>query len=178
VIPPTVYDLCCGRGGWARGFIAEGYTVVGFDVIDQPDYPGVFYRADVRRLSGLLWSKAAVIVASPPCEEFSRHMMPWTKRRNPPPPDLSIVRACERIAKEAGRPLVLENVREAQRWLGPAKAHYGSRYLWGDVPAILPQAERSFKERLSSSARARRAEIPFDLARFVARCFKPTEAAA
>ncbi len=177
MIKPLVYDLCCGRGGWARGFLAEGYIVIGFDVDDQPDYPGVFYRADVRGLIGHKWHDAAVIVASPPCQEFTRHQLPWTKRHNPPEPDLSIVQACRRIAAEAGVPLVMENVRNAQRWLGKAKAHYGSRYLWGDVPPILPFAEKSRKEHLSSTAVALRSEIPFDLARFIAQCFKPAREA-
>ena len=176
---PIAIDLCCGKcGGWAKGFLSEGYRVIGFDLADySADYPGEFHQADVRRFP--LWAlrlafrKATVIVASPPCEEFSRHQMPWTKRRNPPPPDLSIVMACFRIAREAGKPIVLENVRKAQDWLGPAKAHYGSRYLWGDVPALLPFAEASRKEHLSSSAIAQRAEIPYALAQHIARVFKP-----
>jgi hypothetical protein len=81
-----------------------------------------------------------------------------------------------RKAKDAGAPFIMENVREAQRYIGPAAWHYGSRYLWGDVPAIMPYAEKSRKEHLSSSAIAQRAEIPFDLARHIACCFKPRKA--
>src|SRR5262249_51224325 len=36
-----------------------------------------------------------------------------------------------RIAQEFGRPFVMENVREAESWIGPARWHYGSRYLLG-----------------------------------------------
>ena len=49
-----------------------------------------------------------------------------------------------RIQREAcdaaGRyiPLVVENVRGAQPWVGRAQWHYGSYYLWGDVPALMP----------------------------------------
>jgi len=52
--------------------------------------------------------------------------------------------SCFRIQREASEasgshiPLVLENVKGAQRWIGPAKWHYGSYYLWGDVPALMP----------------------------------------
>jgi len=35
-------------------------------------------------------------------------------------------------------PMVIENVAGAQRWVGRAKWHYGSYYLWGDVPALMP----------------------------------------
>ena len=52
--------------------------------------------------------------------------------------------ACFRIQREAseaaGRhiPMVVENVKGAQRWVGRAAWHYGSYYLWGDVPALMP----------------------------------------
>jgi hypothetical protein len=32
----------------------------------------------------------------------------------------------------------VENVRGAQPWVGKAAWHYGSFYLWGDVPALMP----------------------------------------
>jgi hypothetical protein len=35
-------------------------------------------------------------------------------------------------------PLVVENVCGAQKWVGRARWHYGSFYLWGDVPALMP----------------------------------------
>jgi len=54
--------------------------------------------------------------------------------------------ACFRIQREAseaaGRhiPMIVENVVGAQKWVGRAAWHYGSYYLWGDVPALMPQA--------------------------------------
>jgi hypothetical protein len=54
--------------------------------------------------------------------------------------------ACFRIQREAseaaGRhiPMVVENVKGAQPWVGRAAWHYGSFYLWGDVPALMPTA--------------------------------------
>ncbi len=36
-------------------------------------------------------------------------------------------------------PLIIENVKGAQPWVGRAKWHYGSFYLWGDVPALMPR---------------------------------------
>lgn len=39
-------------------------------------------------------------------------------------------------------PMVVENVVGAQAWVGRAKWHYGSFYLWGDVPALMPFAPR------------------------------------
>jgi hypothetical protein len=165
-------DLFCGLGGWAEGFLAEGYDVIGFDIERRP-YPGQLVLQDVRTLEGWQFRNATCIVASPPCEEFSRWAMPWTRRRNPPQPNLEHFRTCWRIAKDSGVPIVIENVREAQRWIGTAKAHYGSRYLWGDIPAILPYlAGERTKESMGSTAIAERAKIPFDLAQWIARVFK------
>lgn len=57
-----------------------------------------------------------------------------------------------RIQREAcaaaGRhiPMVVENVCGAQKWVGAARWHFGSYYLWGDVPALMPtQAARGVK---------------------------------
>jgi hypothetical protein len=56
----------------------------------------------------------------------------------------SLFAACFRLQREAcasaGRyiPLVVENVKGAQPWVGSASWHFGSFYLWGDVPALMP----------------------------------------
>lgn len=58
---------------------------------------------------------------------------------------------CFRIQREAsfaaGRhiPLVVENVRGAQPWVGRARWNFGSFYLWGDVPALMPQTLKAQK---------------------------------
>jgi hypothetical protein len=50
--------------------------------------------------------------------------------------------ACFRIQSEASEaaghyiPLIVENVRGAQPWVGEARAHFGSFYLWGDVGQV------------------------------------------
>ncbi len=173
----TVIDLCCGSGGWAEGLLAEGWAVFGFDIKPQPLYPAPMAIQDIRTLHGSQFRRASLIVASPPCEEFTRHQMPWTRARNPPPPDLSLVEACFRIQREAGIPMILENVRKAQTWLGSARWHCGSFYLWGDVPALMPTVVHRPKESYSSSERLKRARVPLDLARWIARCFAPANSA-
>jgi hypothetical protein len=52
-----------------------------------------------------------------------------------------LFRSCFRIASEADIPIVVENVKGAQRFVGPARWHYQSFYLWGDVPALMPRGE-------------------------------------
>jgi len=148
---PLCIDLFCGLGGWAEGFLAEGYDVVGFDIERRP-YPGQLVLQDVLTLHGSQFRNAAVIVASPPCQAYSYMAMPWdlSKReiawqtwqrsaKIAPRSDLTdLFDACLRIQQEAGIPLIVENVKGAQPWVGRAKWHYGSFYLWGDVPALMP----------------------------------------
>lgn len=193
---PLCIDLYCGLGGWAEGFLAEGYDVIGFDIerhrvpkarkqwdatklppgnsapqrwsdrkvqrlsgaggnqvldaIDYQDgwdeYPGQLVLQDVLTLDGRQFRNAACIVASPPCQAYSYRAMPWKKAKALPPPDNTLFDACFRIQREASQaagryiPMVVENVCGAQKWVGRAKWHYGSYYLWADVPALMPYA--------------------------------------
>jgi len=98
----------------------------------------------VLTLDGADFADAAVIVASPPCQAYSYRAMPWKRAKALPPPDNTLFDACFRIQREATEaaghhiPLVVENVRGAQRWVGQARWHFGSYFLWGDVPALMP----------------------------------------
>jgi hypothetical protein len=153
---PLAIDLFCGLGGWTEGLLAEGYRVIGFDierhVYGQARYPAQLVLQDVLTLHGAQFKDAALIVASPPCQAYSYRAMPWKRAKALPPPDNTLFEACFRIQREAceasGRhiPLVVENVRGAQKWVGRARWHFGSFYLWGDVPALMPQpASRKLK---------------------------------
>ena len=157
---PLVIDLFCGLGGWTKGFLMEGYDAVGFDIerheYGDKRYPAQLVLQDVLTLHGSQFRKAAAIVASPPCQEPSYRAMPWKRARalNEAGPPVSFIRlfeACFRIQREACEaaghhiPMVVENVCGAQRWVGRAKWHFGSYYLWGDVPALMPLSFRVFK---------------------------------
>ena len=145
---PLAIDLFCGLGGWTEGLLAEGYCVVGFDnerhVYGEHAYPAQLVIQDVLTLHGRQFKDAALIVASPPCQGYSYRAMPWKRAKALPPPDNSLFEACFRIQREAseaaGRyiPLVVENVRGAQKWVGRARWHSGSMYFWGDVPVLMP----------------------------------------
>jgi hypothetical protein len=71
--------------------------------------------------------------------------------------------ACFRIQREAckaaGRhiPMVVENVRGAQEWVGPARWNFGSFYLYGDVPALMPIG-RKFKSAAMNSDQSKRGQ--------------------
>jgi len=170
-------DLFCGRGGWTKAFLRQGFRVIGVDIVRNPAYPADadFLLADCATLDGAQFAGAAVILASSPCDQFSPFQMPWTRARNPPFPadGIALFRAAERIAAEAGAPLILENVRAAQAFVGRAVVHVGPFYLWGNgVPALVPLSlRRRNKESYGSKQRAERAEIPEDLADHMARLY-------
>jgi hypothetical protein len=150
VTRPLAIDLYCGLGGWADGLLAEGYDVVGFDierhVYGEHRYPASLVIQDVLTLHGRQFRDAALLVASPPCQAYSYRAMPWSRAKALPPPDNALFDVCFRLQREAcdaaGRhiPLIVENVRGAQPWVGSARWHHGSFYLWGDVPALMPIA--------------------------------------
>ena len=148
---PLAIDLFCGMFGWSEGLLAEGWRTVGFDIEDMRGQFGFdplphtqLVIQDVRTLHGSQFKDAALIVASPPCQAYSYRAMPWKRAKALPPPDNELFETCFRIQREAseaaGRhiPLIVENVRGAQKWVGRARWNFGSFYLWGDVPALMP----------------------------------------
>ncbi len=152
---PLGIDLFCGLGGFTEGLLAEGYRVIGFDnarhVYGEARYPAQLVIQDVLTLHGKQFKDAALIVASPPCQAYSYRAMPWKRAKALPPPDNTLFEACFRIQREANEaadhfiPLVVENVCGAQKWVGRARWHYGSFYLWGDVPALMPITRNGIK---------------------------------
>ena len=152
---PLAIDLFCGLGGWTEGLMDEGYRVVGFDierhVYGDAQYPAQLVLQDVTTIHGAQFASAALIVASPPCQAYSYRAMPWKRAKALPPPDNTLFDACFRIQREAceaaGRhiPLVVENVCGAQKWVGRARWHFGSFYLCGDVPALMPITRKAVK---------------------------------
>lgn len=159
---PLVFDLFCGLGGWSEAFISEGYKCIGFDIeahdYGSGGYPGELVLVDVRKINGAelvkVYGVPACIVASPPCQEFSYMAMPWSKAKEKERKILAdpkererlceLFNQCFRIQREvseaAGRyiPIVIENVRGANKWVGRSRWNFGSFHLWGDVPALMP----------------------------------------
>jgi hypothetical protein len=172
---PLAIDLFCGLFGWSEGLMAEGFEVIGFDLEDMRGKFG-FDRLpstnlviqNVLTLHGSQFRNAALIVASPPCQEFSYMAMPWTLgkakaaaiRADTTGAELKrltrLFDACFRIQREACEaaghhiPLIVENVRGAQPWVGRSRWSHGSFHLWGDVPALMPITSRAVKVGMGS----------------------------
>jgi len=145
---PLAIDLCCGKGGWTIGLIDAGWNVIGVDVENMGGYPGQLVIANVLTFALRNGSGVGLVVASPPCQEFSYRSFPFKRCRELAenvPPDESIWRACEKIAAELCCPLIIENVRGAVKYMGKAAARYGPFYLWGDVPALIPSGKHITK---------------------------------
>ena len=185
---PLSIELFAGSFGWSAGWLAAGGRAIGFDIEHLPHHGPIPAGAelvlqDVLTLHGSQFRNASLIVASPPCTEYSYMAMPWSRakqiakaligktvyeaplfglreeehhtfperyRGSVTPEQLKrLFDACFRIQREAceaaGRyiPLVVENVKGAQPWVGRAKANYGSYYLWGDVESVGGRIVRS-----------------------------------
>lgn len=198
-VNPLAVDLCCGLGGWTAGLLAEGWRVVGFDIVRPRSFPtrakdgtrgALFVQQDVRTISGVLWGGVvSLIVASPPCTEFTQIWNFSPHRKPDPRKGIELVNACWRIAREAGCPFVLENVAGARKYIGPPTTHIGPYYLWGD-PLILEPYGRFAKHAWTANRsdhdgkwrvkpcvhdQAVRSLVPIELARAVARQFYPSE---
>jgi hypothetical protein len=166
-IRPLAIDLFCGLGGWSEGLLAEGWCVIGYDIeaheYGDQKYPGELVLQDVMTIHGSQFKDADLIVASPPCQNYSYMAMPWSLAKakaaairadttGQAVADLNaLFNACFRIQREAceaaGRhiPMVVENVRGAIPWVGRSAWNYGSFHLWGDVPALMPAAVKATK---------------------------------
>jgi len=151
-------DLFCGRWGWSKAFAKRGWECVGVDLVEPPEIPNgcTFKEADILDFWGTApgwahyngnpwactWSEQFdFIVASSPCEQFSKHGLKcfWP---NPPYPELGIklFNHARQLCEASGVPYVMENVRSAQEFVGRARHHCGPFYLWGNaVPTLMPQ---------------------------------------
>ncbi|MFE7359778.1 DNA cytosine methyltransferase [[Kitasatospora] papulosa] len=70
---PLLLDLFCCAGGAATGYHRAGFDVIGIDIIDRPNYPFTFVRADaLDHLAALIASgeigRFAAVHSSPPCQ--------------------------------------------------------------------------------------------------------------
>jgi hypothetical protein len=152
-------DLFSGKGGASKAMRARGWDVV------TVDNEAAFNPDIIADLTTWSWTGGPIdlLWASPPCQEFARESMPWAKTGKPR----------TWIVKEIKpRWWILENVKGAQPYLGKARWVRNPVYLWGEFPAIYLGPIKPWKQRLSSRADARRAQMPYELSHAIAQAIE------
>ena len=114
-----IWDLCSGLGGWTQSFNKHVYR---FDNADLVQHVPNTFQEDVQewRKWILKYPKPDVIVASPPCLEFSNGYnapRPKAKREGKEfISDLSILKACKEIIEhQKPKWWIIENVAGASK---------------------------------------------------------------
>jgi len=148
-----VLDLFCGMGGWSIGFHREGFDCYGVDIVDV-GYPYNFIHSDIHDFQPND-ETFDVVVASPPCTEFSRLKTLYghgSNRKAPADPEkgMELVREAKRVIDQIKPSFwVLENVGGAVPYFKPLLG--GPRFirkpffLWGDFPRFLLE-ERDYRK--------------------------------
>lgn len=98
---PVALDLFCCQGGASYGLDAAGFQVVGIDIVEQPNYPFPFIKADavttLPRGFDFVW-------ASPPCQAYTLAQ----RIRGNEHPDL--IEPTRQMLRDSGIPYCIENV--------------------------------------------------------------------
>lgn len=167
-----VLDLYCGLGGWAQAFPSSEYEITGYDIIDfSKEYPGKFIQSDI--LKPQKFPKCEILIASPPCTEFSKTTFPtsWQSVRKNPPDTKTAIKLFNRVFQVAKQTkpkyYIIENVRGAEQFMGKARMHIGSRYFWGNFPLFTSRGNDiygKYKLPPSKDRPALRSKIPPSIA--------------
>jgi hypothetical protein len=141
-------DLFAGMGGWSVGFHREGFECLGIDIVDV-GYPYELIVSDIRDYHPVPVS-VEVIVASPPCTEYSQlTMLSYQKgQRAKPDPEKGneLVREAKRVIDEAKPKFwILENVYGSiphiTSILGKPMFIAKPWVLWGNLPPFMFEFE-------------------------------------
>ena len=162
-----VLDLFSGLGGFSQAFKDRGHDVTTLD--NEPAFNPTIL-ADIRSYRGVI--PYDVVLASPPCQEFSKSSLPQTwpsvVRYGCKPSTALLLEAIRVIMTVKPRFWVIENVRGAVRFfkpiIGPPVKVVGSRYLWGSFPIFdTPARYGKWKLPPSKDRAALRSLIPYNI---------------
>jgi DNA (cytosine-5)-methyltransferase 1 len=102
-------DLFCCAGGAALGYARAGFEVVGVDIVDRPNFPFKFKKADALELDLAYLASFDAIHASPPCQSYSD----LAKRNGNGHEWPRLIEPVREMLIAVGRPYVIENVEGA-----------------------------------------------------------------
>lgn len=112
---PLLLDLFCGAGGATKGYQQAGFSVIGVDIHDQPNYCGdQFWKVDALEHLGEAVDRFApfsyvdAIHASPPCQAYSSK----TRDKSKHPDLIGPLRGLLNVIRDEV-PWVIENVEGA-----------------------------------------------------------------
>lgn len=168
----VVWDLCSGLGGFSEAFAQSDWVVIRIEINKDLEYVPFTRIWDVKEWMDWIddLPHPDLIVASPPCTEFS--CADWRKDRATHEPDMSVVKACLDIIDYI-KPTwwIMENVKGAVRYFIPLIGHHkqaiGNKqcpqfYLWGNFPFIhMKPGWKHFK--LDTRDPQQRALVPFEI---------------
>ncbi len=172
-----VLDLFCGLGGWSKAFHDAGHECTGID-IKNIGYPYRFIEADLNEWTPGPGLKFDVVLASPPCVEFSQSKKwGWGTQDERIGLDL-VYRAFYLIELIKPKYFVVENVRGLAEFL-PAPAdivkynrHKDGKaaYLWsniGKLGFLKQMIVKKTNRKTFKSGNPELAKIPYPLSEAV-----------
>lgn len=194
-----IIDLCCGLGGFSQAFRddPENWKVITFDIEGKfnPSYTYdivknknkvlncIMEDAIITRHDFYKWEKGKplvdLIVASPPCTQFTRYSMPslYPEYENYQNgtwyPDMSIVKSAYEIIREVKpKYWIMENVRGSVNFISeelqqvPRKKIGTAWFFWGNFPLFEPADSRFFRKDVQATrSPALRSLIPYEISK-------------
>ena len=136
-------DLFAGGGGAAKGYHDAGFEVTGVDIVDRPNYPYEFIKADAMEIMKDVdfLRQYDVVHASCPCQAYSRlkylsgNVEKWEAEH------VDLIGETRELLTKAGVLFVLENVQGAPL-INPITL-YGSQF-----PNMYTQRPRLFESNI------------------------------
>lgn len=140
---PKLLDLFCKAGGASAGYAKAGFEVYGVDIVEQPNYPFIFYKDDaLRMLREMDLTQFDVITASPPCQAHSRARgLSEARNGGKYGEHLDLIPETRRLLQATGKPYIIENV-AGSPLINPLKL-YGSQFK-----NLYTQRERWFETNM------------------------------
>ncbi|TXS38532.1 DNA cytosine methyltransferase [Streptomyces sp. OR43] len=110
---PALLDLFSCAGGAAMGYNRAGFKVTGIDIVDRPNYPFTFHRADaLEYLAALITSgeirRYAAVHASPPCQAGCALTVGTNKARGWGRTHVQLIPELRTLLDATGLPYVIE----------------------------------------------------------------------